>query len=469
MERSTLVLRCLSLAVLLVWACPAWAGKVSFEAHTEPARAYVYLVVHGKPVDTNNPAQDFAPANFTLPPGDLLGQADSGTLITRDLPSDQTEMTLIFLQRHCQPEVVTVDLVKWRAGGGRDLPMGGGAYKLHYASEQSRWRELGGRFLLPGVIGLVGLTALGLTVPAYLDRLRRREEEAASEKLKASLVTNLIVPSSSEDPLIGSRLDDYLILQQIGLGGMARVYRGVPADNPDENQAVAIKIMNHEMAKNQELIKRFDRERKVYEALNHPNIVKVFAAGEQAGHYYMVMELIRGHSLRQEVEAEGIAPKKMVRLLAPVFEAVSFAHKKGLVHRDLKPENVMLSHDGKIKVMDFGLARGHDFSQVTATGSVLGTPAYIAPEQINGELHPASDQYAIGVMCWEFLTGRRPFEDENPVTLIVKHLSEPVPSLAALRPDLEKFAKVLERMLAKKPEERFRDLDHALNSLRYLL
>lgn len=463
------MLRSLSLALLLLWAYPARAEKVRLEPHTEPAKAWVYLVVRGKPVERNNPAQDFAPANFTLPPGDLLGQADSGSLITRDLPSEQTEMTLIFLHRHCQPEVVTIDLKKWAAGGGRSLPMGGGAYQLHYSSETARWRELGGRYWLPALFGLVALTALGLAVPAYLDRLRAREEAAAAEKLKASLVTNLIVPSSSEDPLIGSRLDNYLILQQIGLGGMARVYRGVPADNPDESQAVAIKIMNHEMGKNPELIKRFDRERKVYEALNHPHIVKVFAAGEQAGHYYMVMELVRGHSLRQEVDSDGIAPKKMLRFMTPIFEAVSFAHKKGLVHRDLKPENVMLGHDEKIKVMDFGLARGHDFSQVTATGSVLGTPAYIAPEQINGQLHPASDQYALGVMCWEFLTGRRPFEDENPVTLIVKHLSEPVPSLAARRPDLEKFAKVLERMLAKKPEDRFRDLDHALNSLRYLL
>lgn len=463
------MLRCLSLALLALWALPARADKFRVDPHTEPPKAWVYLVVRGKEVKRNNPAQDYAPANFTLPPGDMLGQADSGPLIIKDLPADQSEVTLIFLQSHCDPEVVRVDLKELAAGGGFNLPMGGGAYKLHYSSQTSRWREWGARYWLPGMFGLVVLTGLGLTVPAYLDRLRSREEAAAAEKLKASMVTNLIVPSSAEDPLIGSRLDEYIVLQQIGLGGMARVYRGVPAANLDESQAVAIKIMNHEMARSPELVKRFDRERKVYEALNHPNIVKVFTAGEQAGHYYMVMELIRGHSLREEVDSDGIAPKKMMRLLAPVFEAVSFAHKKGLVHRDLKPENVMLSHDEKIKVMDFGLARGHDFSQVTATGSVLGTPAYIAPEQINGQLDPASDQYALGIMCWEFLTGRRPFEDENPVTLIVKHLSEPVPSLAARRPDLEKFAKVLERMLAKKPEDRFRDLDHALNSLRYLL
>lgn len=462
------MLRSLSIALLFLWACPVQAEKLRLEPHTEPAGAWVYLVVRGKPVSNPNPAQDYAPVGFTLPPGDLLGQADSGPLVTRDLPGEQAEITLILLQSHCKPEVVTVDLKKWAAGGGFALPMGGGAYQLHYASGLARWREVGGRYLLPGVLGVVCLAGLAFTVPAYLDRLRNRERNLAAREFKASLVTDLVVPSSTEDPLIGSCLGAYRILQQIGLGGMARVYRGVPDASLDESQAVAIKIMNHEMSQSPELVKRFVREREVYESLSHPNIVKVFEAGEQAGHYFMAMELIRGHSLRQEVHPEGIHPKKMLRLMTPIFEAVSYAHRKGVVHRDLKPENVMYGHDEKVTVMDFGLARGHDFSQVTATGSVLGTPAYIAPEQINGELHPASDQYALGVMCWEFLTGRRPFEDENPVTLIVKHLSEPVPSLAALRPDLAKYAKVLERMLAKKPEERFRDLDHALTSLRYI-
>jgi serine/threonine-protein kinase len=283
------------------------------------------------------------------------------------------------------------------------------------------------------------------------------------------MVTELIVPSAGQDPLIGARLDNYRILQLIGLGGMAKVYRGVPDESLDEKQAVAIKIMNAEMAKNPELIRRFDRERKVYEELNHPHIVKVLASGEQSGHYYMVMELIRGGSLRSELQPEGIPPKKMLRLMRPVFEAVHYAHKKGVVHRDLKPENIMLTRDGQIKVMDFGLARATDASNITVSGTVLGTPAYMSPEQINNLPHPASDQYALGVMCWEMLTGRRPFDDDNPVTLIVKHLSEPVPSLASLRPELEKFAKVLERMLAKKPEDRFRDLDLALKSLEHLV
>lgn len=460
----------LFLALMLLSAGPAHSRKYSFDLHTEPPKAWVYLVVRGKPVSNTNPAQHYAPADYPLPPGDLMGQADSGTLITRELPDpeQQSEMTLILLQSHCRPEVVRVNLKDWAAAGGRDLPMGGGAYQLHYTSGLAGWREWGKNWWLPAVLGLLGLTAAGLSLPNYLERLRQRERKADAKLQKASLVTDLVVPSSSADPLIGSLLDSYRLLQQIGQGGMARVYRAVPDETLDESQAVAIKIMNAEMSKSPEMVKRFDRERKVYEGLNHPHIVKVFASGEQAGHYYIAMELVRGHSLRQELDSDGVSVKKMLRLMGPVFEAVSFAHKKGVVHRDLKPENIMLDAQDTIKVMDFGLARGHDASQITATGSVSGTPAYIAPEQINGLLDPASDQYALGIMCWEFLTGRRPFEDENPVTLIVKHLSEPVPSFAERRPDLQKFAKVLERMLAKKPEERFRDLDHAFNSLRYL-
>jgi len=315
----------------------------------------------------------------------------------------------------------------------------------------------------------LGLVAVLVPLVAYLLRVRSKEETADLAQRKASMLTALIVPSADKDPLIGACLNDYRILQLIGVGGMAKVYRGVPDSTLDESQAVALKIMNADMASSPDLVQRFDREIKVYGELHHPNIVKVLAAGEQNGHYYMVMELVRGQSLRPQVATEGVPPKKMLQLVTPIFEAVHYANQRGVAHRDLKPENVMISHEGKVKVMDFGLARSHHSSKVTATGSVLGTPAYIAPEQIHGQLDVRSDQYALGVMCWELLTGRRPFEDENPVTLIVKHLSEPVPSLTFLRPDLEKFAKVLERMLAKKPEDRYRDLEHALNSLRYLL
>ena len=457
------------LIFLLLLTAPALAKKESMLVHTEPTGAYVYQVIHGKPASENNPAQAFAPADYKLPPGDLLGQADSGPLITRDLPDDQTETTLILLHKYCQPEVVRIDLKAWRAAGGNTLPAGGGAYQLHFTSKTASWRNFmsrwGGRVLLLGL----GLTGLAFVLPSYLDRLRRREEEAQASKRRASMVTELIVPSADLDPLIGARLDNYRILQLIGVGGMAKVYRGVPDESLDEKQAVAIKIMSAEMGKNPELVRRFDRERKVYEDLNHPNIVKVMASGEQSGHYYMVMELVRGHNLRSEVQADGIPPKKMLRLMRPIFEAVHYAHKKGVVHRDLKPENIMLTRDDQIKVMDFGLARATDASNITVSGTVLGTPAYMSPEQINNVPQSASDQYALGVMCWELLTGRRPFDDDNPVTLIVKHLSEPVPSLAKLRPDLEKFAKILERMLAKKPEERFRDLDLALKSLEHLV
>ena len=455
--------------LLLALSAPAVAKKESMLVHTEPAGAYVYQVVHGKPPSENNPAQAFAPSDYKLPPGDLLGQADQGPLVTRDLPPEQNETTLILLHKYCQPEVIRVDLQAWRATGSNALPVGGGAYQLHYSSRIASWRQFMGRWggLLLGLA--LTFTALAFTVPAYLDRLKRREESAKEAQRKASLLSERIVPSANQDPLIGVRLDRYRILQLIGVGGMARVYRGVPDDSLDEKQAVAIKIMNAEMGGSPELVRRFDRERRIYQELNHPNIVRVAASGEESGHYFLVMELIRGQSLRSEVHPDGIPPKKMLRLMKPIFQAVHYAHGAGVVHRDLKPENVMVTYEGQIKVMDFGMARANDASKVTVTGTVLGTPAYMSPEQINNLPQPASDQYALGIMCWELLTGRRPFEDDNPVTLIVKHLSEPVPSLTKLRPDLERFAKVLERMLSKKPEERFRDLDLALKSLEHLV
>lgn len=456
-----------TLLCLLLLIAPAQARRDSFQVHTQPPGAFVYLVVHGKPVSADNPVQQFAPPGYEkLPPGDLMGTADSGKLVTRDLPEDQTQATLILLHPRCQPLTVTEDMVELRKSGGYDLPLHGGVYHLKYRSSADYWRDMMSRW---GWTAGLSLFALLAPLLVYLQRVRSKEKSADLARRKASMVTALIVPDSNQDPLIGTRLDDYRILQLIGVGGMAKVYRGVPESTLDESQAVAIKIMNPEVTNSPDLVQRFDREIKVYGELHHPNIVQVMAAGEQSGHYYMVMELVRGQSLRSQMAANGIPPKKMLSLVAPIFEAVHYANKRGVAHRDLKPENVMISHEGKVKVMDFGLARSHDSSKVTATGSVLGTPAYIAPEQIHGHFNLASDQYALGVMCWEFLTGRRPFEEENPVSLIMKHLSEPVPSLAALRPDLEKFAKVLERMLAKNPEDRYRDLEHALNSLRYLV
>jgi len=250
---------------------------------------------------------------------------------------------------------------------------------------------------------------------------------------------------------------------------MARVYRAVPEQSLDENQAVAIKIMSSEIGKDPELRQRFEREKRVYESLHHPHIVKVIASGVFQNQLYLVMELVRGSTLRAYVFPEGMPTKKVVELLAPVFEAVNFANKKGIVHRDLKPENIMITDRGQIKVMDFGLARSSHFSRVTATGSVLGTPGYMAPEQIEGELHVNSDQYSLGIMIYEMLTGQLPFFDENPVTIIMGHLVKPVPPLAEKKPELAKVAPVVERMLAKKPEERYRDLEHALTSLRYVM
>ena len=250
---------------------------------------------------------------------------------------------------------------------------------------------------------------------------------------------------------------------------MAKVYRAVPEDSMDVTQAVAIKVMNQELARDPELVRRFEREKRIYEALHHPNIVKVLSSGVFQQQFYLAMELVRGSTLRDYVLPGGLAPKKVLQLLTPVFEAVGYANTRGIVHRDLKPENIMITDQGQIKVMDFGLARGSNFSQVTATGSVLGTPGYMAPEQIEGELDIHSDQYALGVMLYEMLTGELPFYDDNPVTIIISHLTKPVPSLAAKKPELARVAPVVERMLAKKPLERYRDLEHALTSLRYVV
>ncbi|CAN0415667.1 unnamed protein product [Phaeothamnion confervicola] len=222
------------------------------------------------------------------------------------------------------------------------------------------------------------------------------------------------------------------------------------------------------MTKQPDFVQRYQREIRVYEQLLHPNIVRLLDHGEVDRHYYIVMELIRGTTLRERITPGGMKLKETLELVGPILSAVHFANSKGIVHRDLKPENVMVTDRDVIKVMDFGLAKGKEYSTVTATGSLLGTPVYMAPEQIQGSpLGNASDQYAIGVMLFEMLAGQLPFDDENPVAILMKHISEPPPSLAKMRPDLVKVAPVVEKMLAKKPEERYADLEQARAALQH--
>ena len=224
---------------------------------------------------------------------------------------------------------------------------------------------------------------------------------------------------------------------------------------------MAVKLLYRRFAEDSEFVERFRREASSAAGLQHPNIVGVFDRGEWDGTYYIAMEYLQGHTLKQLVREHGAMPPDLaVDITLQVLRAAKFAHKRGVVHRDIKPHNVILDEEGRAKVTDFGIARA-GASDMTETGSIMGTAQYLSPEQAQGQpVSPRSDLYSIGVMLYELLTGRVPFDAESPVTIALKHVSEPPVPPAELNPAIPPALEaVVLRALEKDPARRFADAD----------
>jgi tRNA A-37 threonylcarbamoyl transferase component Bud32 len=296
----------------------------------------------------------------------------------------------------------------------------------------------------------------------------RRRAKSVTESTDDKRPNFEVFPDSGS--LAGKMLGRYRLLQRIGAGGMATVYRALPPDAKDSSEVVAIKVMRRELAEDPEMAGRFKREAKVTGSLDHPNIVRVNDWGDQDGLAYLAMEWMDGGTLRDAMQGQPAALEDAWDALSPLCEAVHYAHCQGVVHRDLKPENIMTTQSGLLKVTDFGLARSGQADQITATGAVLGTPAYMAPEQIQG-LAPghAMDQYAIGVIAFELLTGQLPFGDCEPVQLIFKTMSEKPFPPSHFRQLPAEVDQVILKMLAKNPRERYQSLEAAAQALQGVL
>lgn len=259
------------------------------------------------------------------------------------------------------------------------------------------------------------------------------------------------------DPLIGKQLANYRLDQEIGRGGMAVVYAGwdLKLDRP-----VAIKVINTHYQDAPGYAQRFVQEARAVARWRHENIIHIYYADDQAGLYYFVMEYIEGVDLRHRLIEYAAAnhlvpPQEVIRLGRAIASALDFAHSKGVVHRDVKPANVMLGQDGRIVLMDFGLAL---HVEQGSFGEILGSPAYISPEQARSSAQavPQSDLYSLGVILYEMLCGVLPFDDPSPATLAVQHMTQPVPSPRQRNPNLNELTEsVLFRALAKEPAERY--------------
>ncbi|MGH7337483.1 MAG: protein kinase domain-containing protein, partial [Myxococcota bacterium] len=277
----------------------------------------------------------------------------------------------------------------------------------------------------------------------------------------------------------GTRLGPYEIVEPLGRGGMGEVYR---ARDVRLGRDIALKLLHPQLAADRGQRERFEREARAVGSLNHPNLLVLFDLGSHDGVPFLVTELLDGEPLRRLLDRGPIDTERALGLAAQVAHGLAAAHERGVVHRDLKPENLVVARDGRVKILDFGLARfqpaeamgdlptiGDD--QLTAVGDLLGTPAYMAPEQVRGEVVDGrADLFALGVVLYEMLFGRRPFEGDSPLAILSAILHHPLPELASDAGSQPPAVRaVLARCLARDPKERFRSAAELAERLESLL
>ena len=252
---------------------------------------------------------------------------------------------------------------------------------------------------------------------------------------------------------IGTR---YRLMRRIGSGGMADVWS---ADDEMLGRQVALKFLHERFGADEQFVERFRREAQAAAGLQHPNVVSVYDRGEHEGRYWIAMEYVQGAALKDLIE-RGLSPAESVEIVRQILTGVRFAHDRGIVHRDLKPHNVLVDAEGRARVTDFGIARA-GASEITQTGSVLGTAQYLSPEQAQGlETTAPSDLYSVGVILYEALTGQVPFEAETAVAIALKQVSEPPVPPRQINPEIPPaLDAVVLKALAKDPEDRYRRRD----------
>jgi serine/threonine protein kinase len=261
------------------------------------------------------------------------------------------------------------------------------------------------------------------------------------------------------EDLTGKQFGHYEIVAPLGEGGMAAVYR---AYQPSMDRHVAIKVLPRNMASSEEFIARFRREAKLLAQLQHAHILPVFDYGEEGGYPYIVMPFVPSGTLADTLVKKRLTLSQVRRIVTQIGDALSYAHARGMIHRDIKPSNILIDERGNCLLTDFGLARMVEAStKLTFSGAVMGTPAYMSPEQGAGsDIDHRSDIYSLAIILYEMVTGRVPYTAETPVAIVFKHIQDPLPSARNLNPELpDAVEEVLQKALAKSPDNRFQSAE----------
>jgi serine/threonine protein kinase len=294
---------------------------------------------------------------------------------------------------------------------------------------------------------------------------------------ETSLPADADLPSAREGEkemtpasLEGHTLGKYRVLESLGRGGMARVYR---AYHPQLDRYVAIKALRSDLVEDEEFLARFRREAQAVAALRHPNIVQVFDFDVQDDIYYMVLELLEGDTLKTRLNdyrarSTRVPLGDMVRILLDVLDGLAYAHGEGMIHRDIKSANILLTKRGQAVIADFGIAQIVGSTRHTASGALMGTLNYMAPEQgLKGQSDTRSDIYSLGIVLYEMLTQRTPFDADTPLAILMKHLNDPLPLPRQIDPTIpEPFERVVFKALAKQPEGRYQSAEEMAQALR---
>lgn len=268
---------------------------------------------------------------------------------------------------------------------------------------------------------------------------------------------------------IPEEIGRYIIRTELGRGGMATVYR---AFDPRFDREVAIKVLPREMLHDPQFRSRFEREIKLVAALEHASIVPVYDVGEENGQPYFVMRYMNGGSLSDLIQKGGFSIQDTARIVEKIAQGLAYAHRKGIIHRDLKPDNILFDDNGEPFISDFGVAKLSEASGSLTGSGVIGTPAYMSPEQAQGtEVDSRSDVYGLGVIVYQMLSGQQPYSADTPMGVVVKHITEPVPEILKVDPDLPpEVDMIIKTAMAKDKTKRYAttiDLAKALNLLAF--